>query len=87
MTASTFYTTELSQREILYDVRYSSAEHLLETEYVVIDPCSTGDYVNYADAGQKNGYENLVRMLEQHDYKRVEMIEGILEIYQKNALE
>ncbi len=87
VTASTFYTTELSQREILYDVRYSSAEHLLETEYVVIDPRSTGDYVNYADAGQKNGYENLVRMLEQHDYKRVEMIEGILEIYQKNALE
>lgn len=43
VTASTFYSTYLSQREILYDVRYSSEEHLLSTEYVVIVP-SGGDF-------------------------------------------
>lgn len=35
--ATTFYTTPLSQREVLYDVRYCSQEHLLSTQYVVLD--------------------------------------------------
>lgn len=34
--ASTFYTTQLSQREILYDVGYCSSEHLLSCQYVVL---------------------------------------------------
>ena len=36
VTATTFYTTALSQRKILYDVHYSSKEHLLDTQYVVL---------------------------------------------------
>ena len=38
--ATTFYTTPLSQREVLYDVRYCSQEHLLSTQYVVLDTWS-----------------------------------------------
>ena len=34
--ASTFYTTQLSQREILYDIKYCTQEHLLSCEYVVL---------------------------------------------------
>lgn len=34
--ATTFYTTQLSQRENLYDVEYCSKEHLLSCQYIVI---------------------------------------------------
>ena len=36
VSASTFYTVPLSSRDILYDVKHSSLEHILSTEYVVL---------------------------------------------------
>ena len=83
VTASTFYTTFLSQRERLYDVRYSSPQHLLETQYVVLHVSADGDYKQYAQDGENNGFENLVRLLEENGYVPYKSIEGILVIYQK----
>ena len=83
VTATTFYTTNLSQREILYDIRYCSMEHVLETEYVVLKLSSYSDYKNYATDGKDNGYENLVWILEEHGYERYRSLEDVLEIYRK----
>jgi len=81
--APTFYTTYLSQRDILYDIRYCSKEHLLETEYVVLKVSSSGDYKNYATGKQNNGYENLVELLEANGYTRYSNYGEILVIYHK----
>ena len=83
VTASTFYTTFLSQRERLYDVRYSSPQHLLETQYVVLHVSADGDYKQYAQDGESNGFENLVRLLEENGYTQYRSVENVLVIYQK----
>lgn len=83
VTASTFYTTFLSQRERLYDVRYSSPQHLLETQYVVLHVSADGDYKQYAQDGENNGFENLVRLLEKNGYTQYRSVENVLVIYQK----
>ena len=83
MTAATFYTTYLSQRETLYDVRYSSPQHLLETQYVVLREPPSGDYIQYDQGGENDGFENLVRFLEANGYTRYRSVENVLVIYQK----
>lgn len=83
VTATTFYTTHLSQRDVLYDVRYSSKEHLLETEYVVLSISSTSDYKKYATGGKENGFDNLVKLLEKNGYIEYASIEDVLVIYRK----
>ena len=81
--ACTFYTTHLSQREILYDIRYCSEDHLLEAEYVVLNDYGSRDYKNYATGGKNNGYQNLVELLEQHGYKPYAAMESVLVVYKK----
>lgn len=83
VTAATFYTTYLSQRETLYDVRYSSPQHLLETQYVVLREPPSSDYIQYDQGGENDGFENLVRLLEENGYTRYRSVENVLVIYQK----
>ena len=83
VTATTFYTTYLSQRETLYDVRYSSLEHMLETQYVVLKISADSDFKKYAVNGEGNGFENLVNLLEENGYEPYKSIEDILVIYRK----
>ena len=83
MTATTLYTTYLSQREILYDVRYCSLEHMLETQYVVLKISADSNFKKYAVNGEGNGFENLVNLLEENGYEPYMSIEDILVIYRK----
>ncbi len=83
VTATTFYTTYLSQRDILYDIRYCSKAHLLETEYVVLKVSATADYKKYATGGQNNGFQNVVALLEANGYAEYEKLGSILVIYHK----
>ena len=83
VTAATFYTTYLSQREILYDVRYCSLEHMLETQYVVLKISADSDFKKYAVNEEGNGFENLVNLLEENGYEPYMSIEDILVIYRK----
>ncbi len=85
VTATTFYTTHLSQREVLYDLRYCSREHLLETEYVVLKTSASSDYKKYATGGENNGFDNLVKLLEENGYTQYAKLEGILVIYRKSG--
>ena len=83
VTATTFYTTYLSQREILYDVRYCSPEHMLETQYVVLKISADSDFKKYAVNEEGNGFENLVNLLEENGYEPYMSIEDLLVIYRK----
>lgn len=85
VSATTFYAPYLSQREVLYDIRYASREHVLETEYVVLKLKSSGDYKKYATAGQDNGFDNLVKLLERNGYEEYYTHGTILVIYRKAA--
>ena len=81
--ATTFYAPYLSQRERLYDIRYASAAHVLETEYVVLKKNSEGDYKKYATNGNENGFTNLVALLEENGYEEFYEYGSILVIYRK----
>ena len=72
VSATTFYTTYLSQRDTLYDVRYGSEDHILSTEYVVL---SVSD----------KDYEETVALLENNGYTIFASQEDVLVIYQKSA--
>lgn len=80
--ATTFYTTYLSQREELYDVRYASEAHVLGCEYIVLGVTDKNSYKKYAVGGEK-GFENFVELLQDNGYEQVAAYEGRLEIYQK----
>ena len=83
VTATTFYTTYLSQRETLYDVSFCSREHLLSTEYVVLKLSADSDYKKYAANGKENGFDNLVKLLEDNGYSEYNSLDNILVIYHK----
>lgn len=80
--STTFYTTYLSKREILYDVRYSSLEHMLGCEYVAVGVTDANSLKKFAVNGEK-GYENLVELLTLEGYVKIAEHKGRLEIYQK----
>lgn len=87
VTATRYYTTFLSQREILYDVQLSSTEHMLETEYVVLDIVTgniNNEYEKYMTDGKENGYENLILLLEQNGYTQYLKHDDVLVIYKKD---
>ena len=75
----TFYTTYLSQRDILYDLRYCATEHILEAEYVVLKVTSDADYQRHG------GYENVVRLLEKNGYTISHQHGNVLVIYEKTS--
>lgn len=75
--AHTFYVVPLSEREILYDIRYCSLEQVLSTEYVVLKSNSSGDFKKYA-----GGYEQLAAILERNGYEVLQK-KGSLVVYKK----
>lgn len=81
--SATYYTTHLSGRQVLYDIKYCSREHLLEAEYVVLDPGVSGDFKKYADEAGENGYGNLLQILTENGYRLHRSVDSRLEIYCK----
>ncbi len=67
VTATTFYSTYLSQRAVLHDVRYSSEKNIFETDYIVLNPKEDRNYKKYGQGGyfifeqrlHANGYERI----------------------------
>lgn len=78
VTATAFYTTYLSQRAILYDVRYCSQKHLLETEYVALNISADSSYENYTTDGEDNGYENLAGLLKDNGYSEYACVNDLI---------
>ncbi len=83
VTSTTFYTTFLSQRDVLYDIGYVSNEHLLETEYVVLNVTAHSEYRKYADPGMQNGFDKVVEILESNGYQPYAELDAVLIIYKK----
>lgn len=63
--ASTFYAPYLSRREILYDVRYSSWDHVMECDYVAVNPTEKNSFKAYG------GYEQFAERLEEAGYELI----------------
>ena len=82
VSASTFYVVPLSRRDILYDVQYSSEEHVLSTDYVVIDPRRKNSYVRYG-ASPEEGYECFIELLLENGYTLTGEVEDRMLIYRK----
>lgn len=78
VSAGTYYTAYLSQREIIYDIGYASREQILSTEYVVVSAKTAGDYDAY---GAGEGFEN---WLLAHGYQVTNAIPGELTIYHRS---
>lgn len=73
VTASTFYTTCLSQRDTIYDLGYASQEHILSSDYVVIGLSPAREDGAQAALLERNGYQVFAE------------VEDTLVIYQKPA--
>ena len=80
--ATTYYTTYYSNRDTLYDVRYSSLDHMLGCEYIVVGVTDSNCLKKYKTA-DRSGYENLVDLLLEEGYVLTAAYEGKLEIYQR----
>ena len=80
--ATTYYTTYLSHRADLYDIRYASREHVLSCEYIAVGVTDKSCLKKYAVDGEK-GYENFVALLKSEGYVKIAEHEGKLEIYRK----
>jgi len=76
VTTHTFYGAYLSERAVLYDLRYCSREHLLSSDYVVIR--SNTD----AEVDRFGGFEALCALLEEQGYT-LRTQNGTLVIYGK----
>lgn len=83
VTATTFFTTWLSERKILYDINYCSRDHLLTSEYIVLDPRNS--YKKYASTAKNDGFQNLITLLEVNGYHLDRKVEHALVIYRKDT--
>lgn len=77
--ATTFYTTALSNREVLYDIKYASTEHLLCAEYILLDPTDTASYQKYG------GLADFIRFLQAHGYTETDGLGELLLLFQKET--
>jgi uncharacterized membrane protein len=81
--ATTFHTTYLWDREVLYDIKYASTEHILECEYVVIKLSEKTSFQKFATNGRDNGLSNFVKLIRENGYEKVGELKGIIDIYKK----
>ncbi|MEY8428623.1 DUF2079 domain-containing protein [Lachnospiraceae bacterium 46-15] len=87
VTATSFYCVPLANRDVLYDLRYSSRKHLLATEYIVLGIKDKNSYLPYdTEKNDGSGFGNLVKLLETNGYQPIIEIEGTLVIYRKAIL-
>lgn len=83
VTASGYLTTHLSNREFLYDLHYTTSEHLLDSDYVAIQVRDASCVRKFESGEGGNGLENLQKLLERNGYVLFAELEGQLLIYQK----
>ena len=62
VTATTFYTTYLSQRDVIYDLGYCTREQMLSTDYIVLNLDDNNNAKKYG------GIQGLLNLLESEGY-------------------
>ena len=84
--ATTFYTAYLSNRPELYDIRYSSIEHILNCEYVVINVNESSAFKRFS-VDETNGEKDFVELLLRNGYVLENTLYGVIEVYRKSGFE
>ena len=79
VTATTFYTTHLSQRDVIYDLGYCTREQLLSTDYVVLNLDDNNSAKKYG------GVQGLLNLLEKEGYRCITTYGENLAIYHRKA--
>ncbi len=81
VTADPFCILDLSDRDVLYDLFYTTQDKALSTDYVVV---ATGSELScYASVRQENGLAAFLELLETHGYRLVEEVPGQLAVYRR----
>ena len=75
--ATTYYTAPLWNRESLYDIKYAALPHVLECEYVVLNPKDTTSFKKYGSA------EKFIALLEDNGFTLVAEVEKQIAVYRK----
>ena len=83
VTANTFYTVALSQREKIYDLGYAFREQLLESQYVVVHPGKDLARSSYATAGREDSPKTLLDLLQEEGYEEVAAVGNRLTVYER----
>ncbi|MBQ9761920.1 MAG: DUF2079 domain-containing protein [Oscillospiraceae bacterium] len=86
VTACGGFTPHLAQRAELYDVRYASREHILKSEYVVLQVGLDLDYRRFATAEQPDGFTSLLEGLERNGFRLYDELEGEILIYKNTEI-
>ncbi len=67
--STTYFTPQLSARDLLYDVKYVKFEHLTEVEYVVLLAKEKTNYEKYRSPNADDGLERLCEQLEESGFR------------------
>lgn len=82
--STTFYTTALSSRRELYDVKYASEQRIFHADVIVIDRRYVSDFQRWAtDAGRTNGLDHFRRRLGYFGYVLEAEYGGRVEVWRK----
>ncbi|MGM9552754.1 MAG: DUF2079 domain-containing protein [Faecousia sp.] len=77
--ATTFYTTALSNRAVLYDIKYATSEHLLSADCIVLDTSDTESYKKYG------GLSAFTQFLQTNGYSETDRLEECLILLQRKT--
>ncbi len=75
VTATTFYTTYLSQRDTIYDLGYCTKEQMLSTDYIVLNLDDNSSAKKYGNM------QGLLALLEKEGYEQIASYGANLAIY------
>lgn len=84
VTATTFYTVPLAERETLYDLSYCSEEHLLASDYVVMSDSESYTVRLYSKKQSMTKAEMLF-LLEQNGFVPIASADEPLIVYEKSG--
>lgn len=85
VSATTYYASYLSQRKTLYTMNYTTQEHILASEYVVLNPSQHNEFQNFTTNNSQDGLSNLITLLEANGFIKIKSVKNRLLIYQKGA--
>ena len=82
--ASTFFTTRLSGRDKLYDVKHSKIEYVLDCDYIFVDYGETECYKRYKTTTDSDGYTCFKKLVLENGYVLSDLSSYGIDIYVKN---
>ena len=85
VSASTYFTTALYDKAAVYDVSYESLEHLLNSDYVALEPRYTNLLKNWAEEGEpvEAGLTNLTNCLLSNGFRVIDQVDDRLILYRR----